>query len=100
MGERGRYEERFGQYGAALYRSVIPFGLAGLVVLILPAALGLSLSLLALYPVIVLTVAYASLRNVIVTKGRAKLIAAALGLLMTGFAAMFAWSILAAIGVL
>lgn len=99
MAVRHRYEDRFGAYGAALYRSLIPFGLAGLPVVILPAALVLSPSILALYPIIVLGVAYGSIRNVVLTKGRAKIAAAVVGLLLTGFSAWFTYGVITWTGV-
>jgi len=84
------YEDRWGPIGAALYRTIIPAGLVGLIVLALPLIWVTSIYLFGLYPVLVGGVAYASWRNVTLSQGAARLVAGTLGALLTMVAALLA----------
>ncbi|WP_143754958.1 hypothetical protein [Caulobacter sp. BP25] len=91
MGERsGLYEDRWGPVGAAIYRCIMPAGLTGCIVLILPVIWATSFFLFGLYPLLVGAIAYCSWRNVVLSQGGARVLALTAGLVMTGLAVFLA----------
>ena len=93
-----RREERFGPVGAALIRSVIPLGLVGLQVLLLPAGLATRQLwiFLVLIPVLLLGVLWCAVRNFALSRKWAKVVAGATGIPMVGFSAL--WSAACVVG--
>jgi hypothetical protein len=85
-----RHEDRLGNVGAALYRVIIPLGLLGTIILALPLIWATSVFMFGLYPLLVVGIAYSSWRNVMLSRGAARLLATALGVVLTAGAALLA----------
>jgi hypothetical protein len=90
VGQKLRHEERWGPVGASLYRVVIPLGLLGAIILTLPLIWATSVFMFGLYPLLVAGIGYSSWRNVMLSRGAGRLIATALGIALTGGAALLA----------
>lgn len=88
---RVRYEDRWGPIGAVAYRWIIPAGIVGLIVLLLPVIWSVSFWLFLVYPLLVAAVALCGVRSVILAKGHAKWLAASGGAALTTLAALLAF---------
>lgn len=87
------HEGRWGSVGAAFYRAIIPLGLLGAIILALPLIWTTSVFMFGLYPLMVAGIAYSSWRNVALSRGVARLIATALGIVLTGGSALLAFGL-------
>jgi hypothetical protein len=93
-------EERWGPWRAALFRLIIPAGLIGAIPLLLLAGMlmhSMWVPLVA-YPIVVGTIVFCSVRNTILTKARAKWLAAIAGVFMSAVGAALALGLIVASG--
>lgn len=89
--QQRRPEDRWGPAGAVFYRWIIPAGLIGLIVLLLPVIWAVNFALFLAYPFLVAGVAYCAFRNVVLANGQARWLAAVGGLVLTATAAILAF---------
>ncbi|WP_216839018.1 hypothetical protein [Caulobacter sp. S45] len=95
------YEDRWGPLRAVLFRLIIPVGLLGSLPLLLIAAMLLHTMtlLIVAYPVVVVLVAFCSVRNVILAQGAvARVLGSVVGALLTGVVAILAFRLFIASG--
>jgi hypothetical protein len=93
-----RREDRFGPFGAALVRSIIPLGLIGFQALLLPAGLAVKQFwvFFALMPGLALGVLWCVVRNITLSHQWAKLLAAFTGVPMLVFSVL--WAVACVVG--
>jgi len=95
-----RYEDRWGPLRAVLFRLIIPAGLLGSIPLLLIAAIlsHLMAVVIVAYPIVVVLIAFCSVRSALLVRGAARLFAAVMGAVMTGIAATLAFGLFIASG--
>jgi hypothetical protein len=95
-----RYEDRWGPLRAVLFRLIIPAGLLGSILLLLIASMLFDVMAVVIvaYPIVVLLIAFCSVRSALLVRGAARLFAAVMGAVITGIAAALAFGLFIASG--
>lgn len=89
-----RYEDRWGDFGAVLYRLIIPVGLCSTIILLAPWIWSGTFAWLVAYPLIILVLMFCTVRGVVLARGPWKVVALAANVTLTLLAAALAFGIL------
>lgn len=88
-----RYEDRWGDFRAVLYRLIIPVGLCSTIILLAPWIWSGTFAWLAAYPLIIVALVFCTVRGVVLARGPWKAVALAANLVLTLLAILLAFGI-------
>jgi len=93
MGSKPRYEDRWGNAGAVIYRLLIPIGLLSSVVLLAPLIWSGHFWVAVAYPVIVAGLVWLTVRGVVLARGGWRVVALTTNIAITLAAALLSFGI-------